>query len=260
MSMKEITAILAFLLLLTGCGKSSDVTDSPPKTDNTTTVSAEEKIIVADVITTTSTASAATETTVTEPITTAAQKTTTATSITPPVSTTETAVSSTKAQSTDNTAQSEKTPYTTTSAVTTANPIAPTTIQQTTLQVTTVSVTEPNTEPQSILSHDGTDYGKAKAVYEYMQQNGHGACINYACRTYEMCQEVGLPCYIVWTNAGMYGHVANTVKIGDIWYILDAQGGYFLDYNYCFTEVVDIDGNHIADGDILSNYSYNELN
>ena len=51
--MKEITAILAFLLLLTGCGKSSDVTDSPPKTDNTTTVSAEEKIIVADVITTT---------------------------------------------------------------------------------------------------------------------------------------------------------------------------------------------------------------
>ena len=75
-----------------------------------------------------------------------------------------------------------------------------------------------------------------------------------------MCQEVGLPCYIVWTNAGMYGHAANTVKIGDIWYILDAQGGYFLDYNYGFTEVVDIDGNHIADGDMLSNFSYEELN
>lgn len=105
-----------------------------------------------------------------------------------------------------------------------------------------------------------TDYEKAEEIYNFMRENGSGTCINYACRTYEMCREVGLPCYIVWTNAGMYGHVANTVKIGDIWYILDAQGGYFLDYNYCFTEVVDIDGNHIADGDMLSNYSYDELN
>ncbi len=105
-----------------------------------------------------------------------------------------------------------------------------------------------------------TDYEKALEIYNFMHENGSGTCINYACRTYEMCQEVGLPCYIVWTNAGMYGHAANTVKIGDIWYILDAQGGYFLDYNYGFTEVVDIDGNHIADGDMLSNFSYEELN
>ena len=105
-----------------------------------------------------------------------------------------------------------------------------------------------------------TDYEKASEIYNFMRENGSGTCINYACRTYEMCQEVGLPCYIVWTNAGMYGHVANTAKIGDIWYILDTQGGYFLDYNYGFTEVVDIDGNHIADGDMLSNYSYEELN
>lgn len=105
-----------------------------------------------------------------------------------------------------------------------------------------------------------TDYEKALEIYNFMRDNGSGTCINYACRTYEMCQEVGLPCYIVWTNAGMYGHAANTVKIGDIWYILDAQGGYFLDYNYCFAEVVDVDGNHIADGDMLSDYSYDELN
>lgn len=105
-----------------------------------------------------------------------------------------------------------------------------------------------------------TDYEKALEIYSYMRENGSGTCVNYACRTYEMCREVGLPCYIVWTNAGLYGHVANTVKIDDIWYILDAQGGYFLDYNYGFTEVVDIDGNHIADGDMLSNYSYDELN
>ena len=105
-----------------------------------------------------------------------------------------------------------------------------------------------------------TDYEKALEIYNFMRENGSGTCINYACQTYEMCSEVGLPCYIVWTNAGMYGHVANTVKIGGIWYILDTQGGYFLDYNYGFTEVVDIDGNHIADGDMLSNYSYDELN
>ncbi len=105
-----------------------------------------------------------------------------------------------------------------------------------------------------------TDYEKAEEIYNFMRENGSGTCVNYACRTYEMCREVGLPCYIVWTDAKLYGHVANTVKIGDIWYILDAQGGYFLDYNYGFTEVVDIDGNRIADGDILSNYSYDELN
>ena len=105
-----------------------------------------------------------------------------------------------------------------------------------------------------------TDYEKAEEIYNFMRENGSGTCVNYACQTYEMCQNVGLPCYIVWTNAGMYGHAANTVEIGDIWYILDTQGGYFLDYNYGFTEVVDIDGNHIADGDMLSNYSYDELN
>lgn len=105
-----------------------------------------------------------------------------------------------------------------------------------------------------------TDYEKAEEIYNFMRENGSGTCVNYACQTYEMCQNIGLPCYIVWTNAGMYGHVANTVKIGGIWYILDTQGGYFLDYNYGFTEVVDIDGNHIADGDMLSNHSYDELN
>lgn len=105
-----------------------------------------------------------------------------------------------------------------------------------------------------------TDYEKALEIYNFMRENGSGTCVNYACQTYEMCREVGLPCYIVWTDAGFYGHVANTVKIGNIWYILDAQGGYFLDYNYGFMEVVDIDGNHVADGDILSNYSYDKLN
>ncbi len=124
----------------------------------------------------------------------------------------------------------------------------------TTAMQTETEVTEIPDIPQK------TDYEKAEEIYNFMRENGSGTCVNYACQTYEMCQNFGLPCYIVWTNAEMYGHVANTVEIGDIWYILDAQGGYFLDYNYGFTEVVDIDGNHIADGDMLSNYSYDELN
>ena len=48
-------------------------------------------------------------------------------------------------------------------------------------------------------------------------------------------------------------------EIDEVWYVLDTEGGYFLDYNYCFTEVVDIDGNHIADSSIISDKSYDEL-
>ncbi len=131
--------------------------------------------------------------------------------------------------------------------------------KETAKSITTAVTTEANVEESPDISQK-TDYEKAWEIYSYMRENGSGTCVNYACQTYEMCQEVGLPCYIVWTENQLCGHVANTVKIGDIWYILDAQGGCFLDYNYGFTEVVDIDGNHIADGDILSDYSYDELN
>jgi len=44
-----------------------------------------------------------------------------------------------------------------------------------------------------------------------------------------------------------------------IWYVLDTQGGFFLHYNYGFTEVMDKNENHVADGSIISNYSYEEL-
>lgn len=115
------------------------------------------------------------------------------------------------------------------------------------------SVTEIPDIPQK------TDYEKAWEIYSYMRENGSGTCVNYACQTYEMCREVGLPCYIVWTNAGMYGHVANTVCVNGTWFILDTQGGYFLECNYGFTEVVDIDGNHVADGSLISGCSYEEL-
>ena len=112
---------------------------------------------------------------------------------------------------------------------------------------------EPETEPEF------SDLEKAQIIYEYMLENGHGTCVNYACQTYEKCLEIGLPCYIIWTDAGLYGHVANTVCVNEIWFVLDTQAGGFLESNYDFTEVVNLDCKHIADGEMLSNYSYQEL-
>ena len=97
------------------------------------------------------------------------------------------------------------------------------------------------------LLHDGSDYSKAEAVYNWMTENGSGTCVNYSYKTYLICQGIGLDCYACWTDSGIYGHVANIVKVDGIWYVLDTQAGAFLDYNYGFTEVVDIDENHIAE-------------
>lgn len=101
------------------------------------------------------------------------------------------------------------------------------------------------------LLHDGSDYSKAEAVYNWMTENGSGTCVNYSYKTYLICQGIGLDCYACWTDSGIYGHVANIVKVDGIWYVLDTQAGAFLDYNYGFTEVVDIDENHIADGRMI---------
>lgn len=248
--MKEITTILALLMLLTGCGQSSDIRESPPEKTEPTTVSAEEKIASSTAVITTITTAVTTAATI-QPTTAVTQETTIQT--TEPVSTAEAAVSGAEVTSTDNTTKATEPPQTATSAAVT---IPVTTVQQT---APPIAVTEPITETKLLLPNDGTDYGKAKAVYEYMRQNGSGTCINHACRTYEICHDIGIGCYIVWTDAGMYGHTANIVNVDGIWYVLDTEGGYFLDYNYCFTEVVDIDGNHIADSSIISDMSYDEL-
>lgn len=247
--MKEITAILAFLMLLTGCGQSKDKRERPPKKTEPTTVSAEEKMINSTSVTTI-TATVTTTATV-QPTTAVTQGTTIQT--TEPVSTAEAAVSGAEVTSTDNTTKATEPPQTATSAAVT---IPVTTVQQT---APPIAVTEPITETKLLLPNDGTDYGKAKAVYEYMRQNGSGTCVNHACMTYKLCCDNGLQCCLAWTDAGMYGHVANIVNVDGIWYVLDTEGGYFLDYNYCFTEIVDIDGNHIADSSIISDMSYDEL-
>ena len=127
------------------------------------------------------------------------------------------------------------------------------------VELTEISETEPISEIETESIQEITDFEKAQSVYEDMLQNGYGTCVNYACRTYEKCLEIGLPCYIVWTDAGIYGHVANTVCVNEIWFILDTQAECFLEFNYGFTEVVDEDGEHIADGEMLSHYSYQEL-
>ena len=244
--MKGITAILSFLMLLIGCWQNTVMSESPPTKADTSTVSAEEKTISSAATT------AITATATVQPTTVATQETTIQT--TEPVSTAEAAVSGAEVTSTDNTTKATEPPQTATSAATVTIPV--TTAQQT---APPIAVTEPITEPKLILPNDGTDYGKAKAVYEYMRQNGSGTCVNHSCRTYEVCCDNGLQCLIVWTDAGMYGHAANIVNVDGIWYVLDTEGGYFLDYNYCFTEVVDIDGNHIADSSIISDMSYDEL-
>ena len=153
---------------------------------------------------------------------------------------------------------------TTTAKQTTAARTTTTTVTTTTTAATTAVTTTTNPDEQYIevgrnLNHDGTDYGKAQAVYDWMTANGSGTCVNYSCQTYLVCEGIGLDCYCCWTDAGIYGHVANVVKVNGIWFVLDTQAGGFLDYNYGFTEVIDINENHVADGNIISDYSYREL-
>lgn len=153
---------------------------------------------------------------------------------------------------------------TTTAKQTTAARTTTTTVTTTTTAATTTVTTTTNPDDRYIevgrnLNHDGTDYGKARAVYDWMRANGHGTCVNYSYQTYLVCEGIGLECYGCWTDAGIYGHTANIVKVEGIWYVLDTQGGFFLHYNYGFTEVIDKNENHVADGSIISNYSYEEL-
>ena len=251
--MKEITAILILLTLLTSCGEQRKTAENPASGKSETTAENSIGEISCEVTTTCSD--------MISPITTTAEI---------PEISPKTTESQTTVTVSENAEKKRSDDSVITAEITEISPKAtksqtPVTVSEnakekepvdsvTTAVQTETKVTEIPDIPQK------TDYEKALEIYNFMRENGSGTCINYACQTYEMCQNIGLPCYIVWTDAGLYGHVANTVKIGGIWYILDTQGGYFLDYNYGFTEVVDIEGNHIADGDMLSNYSYDELN
>ncbi|GEM_PF-4539450 len=83
------------------------------------------------------------------------------------------------------------------------------------------------------LDNDGTDYGKAKAVYEWQANNvpEFKNCVYHAAMTQALCEGIGLECTMasrldsgVWgiTNEDFYySHVANVVYIDDMWYILE---------------------------------------
>ena len=176
----------------------------------------------------------------------AVQSTTTKPIVTTKVTTTTKPATTTKVTTT--------TRATTTTKVTTTAPI------QTTTTATTTSATDYYHEIGRSLSHDGTDYGKAKAVYDWMIVNGHGTCVNYSYQTYLVCEGIGLECYGCWTAKGIYGHTANVVKVNGIWLVLDTQGQGFLLNNDCgFTEIIDKNENHVADASIISSQRYDEI-
>lgn len=251
-NMKGITTIIALLMFLTGCGKSRSSADT-----SVVTSKYRNAIIIA-----TSTA----KTTLTQPTTTTANKKVKIETAeeTQPISTAETAEIPFQ---THNTTETVLPPFTTVPAESTETVIV---TQQSSTDTTvysalvteiteTKTVTETITESESTAIIVITDYEKAKEVYEYIRQNGYGTCVNYACQTYDKCCDIGLQCFLVWTNAGIYGHVADIVNVDGVWYVLDTQGGRFLDYNYGFTEVINDEGEHIADADIISDHSYDEL-
>ena len=80
------------------------------------------------------------------------------------------------------------------------------------------------------LKHDGTDYGKAVAVFRWMEKNGWGSCVYHSLEAYYVCQGIGLECaYAFCTDNGWYGHTITVVKVEGEWYALDTQARIFLD-------------------------------
>lgn len=72
------------------------------------------------------------------------------------------------------------------------------------------------------LHHDGTDYGKAKAVCEYAYNLGGQNCIEYALNAYFLAKGAGLECYIARSSLyDWYGHVANVVRLDGKWYYME---------------------------------------
>ena len=79
------------------------------------------------------------------------------------------------------------------------------------------------------LSHDGSDYGKAEAVYNWIRDNVSGNCQVFSVATMYACKGIGLECrYAFFSPDAWYGHMANLVCVEGTWYVFDTQGGRFL--------------------------------
>mgnify|MGYP000644613986 CR=1 FL=1 len=128
----------------------------------------------------------------------------------------------------------DPTPPTTTAKPAVTNPPDTTTKPQTTkVPQTQPPLPVPTEEERYMdigrsLSHNGSDYSKAEAVYNWMTENGSGTCVNFSWQTYYLCKGTGLECYLAWTPSKLYGHVANVVKVNGTWFVFDTQGGRFL--------------------------------
>ena len=110
------------------------------------------------------------------------------------------------------------------------------------------------------LFHNGSDYSKAEAVYNWMTENGSGTCVNYSWQTYYLCKGTDLECYLTWMPSKLYGHVANVVKVNGTWFVLDTQGQGFLLNNDCgFSEIIDIDESYVSGADLISSQRYDEI-
>ena len=147
----------------------------------------------------------------------------------------------------------------------TNSPVTTTKPQTTTVPQTQPPLPVPTEEERYMdigrsLSHNGSDYSKAEAVYNWMTENGSGTCVNYSWQTYYLCKGTGLECYLAWTPSKLYGHVANVVKVNGTWFVLDTQGQGFLLNNDCgFSEIIDIDESYVSVADLISNQRYDEI-
>lgn len=160
----------------------------------------------------------------------------------------------------------DPTPPTTTAEPAVTNPPDTTTKPQTTTALQTQPPLPVPTEEERYmdigrsLSHNGSDYSKAEAVYNWMTENGSGTCVNYSWQTYYLCKGTGLECYLAWTPSKLYGHVANVVKVNGTWFVLDTQGQGFLLNNDCgFSEIIDIDESYVSGADLISSQRYDEI-
>ena len=160
----------------------------------------------------------------------------------------------------------DPTPPTTTAKPAVTNPPVTTTKPQTTTVLQTQPPLPVPTEEERYmdigrsLSHNGSDYRKAEAVYNWMTENGSGTCVNYSWQTYYLCKGTDLECYLAWTPSKLYGHVANVVKVNGTWFVIDTQGQGFLLNNDCgFSEIIDIDESYVSGADLISSQRYDEI-
>lgn len=109
------------------------------------------------------------------------------------------------------------------------------------------------------LANDGTDYGKAKAVYKWMLANGWGSCVYYSMETYFVCKGIGLECaYGFATDNDWYGHTYSVVKVDGTWYVMDTQGKSFLYNSELCTRMFDGNDNDLKPFKRWIWYDYDE--